>query len=202
MFWGPRAVEESARYLSGLVQSGRYRIEQCNSAEMKTLLGDLANEYGRAFTIEVSELCQTNKIWEIDTEVAISPHGKLIASKDLGDIDVLIIDSIRLRIYSLECKDTGFARNARELANEVENFDANHENSWMQKHLQRDKWIKENLATLSTTYAKDLHDYRVSSALVCSEVLPTSFISGSALPILSLSELKRDGIQSIEKIVP
>ncbi len=198
VYWGPRAVEESGRYLANLIQTGRYRLEYCKSEEMEILIGELANERGHAFTLEVSEFFRENSPWKIDTEVSIGPDGDLTATVDIGDIDVLIIDNLNQRIYSIECKDTAFARNARELANEIEKFDADRKDSWMFKHLERDQWIKQNHPTLSSKYLQNLAEYRISSVLISSELIPTSFISGWALPVISIHELRRNGIGIIE----
>ena len=47
-------------------------------------------------------------VWE--SEVSIKPRGNLMASDDLGDIDVLAYDNTNNLVYSIECKNRMYVK--------------------------------------------------------------------------------------------
>ena len=75
-------------------------------------------------------------------------HPDFITNQDSNhsDIDVLAIDEKSEIIYSIECKNLNFGRNAREMANEIIRLyhGSDGEDSWILKHKKRNQWLKEN----------------------------------------------------------
>ncbi|AKB85400.1 hypothetical protein [Methanococcoides methylutens] len=202
VFWGIRHVEEAARYLINLVFSGRYKVnhEKC-SEEIKKLIGSSINKSGTDFTLEVKNWFETNTDFKTYSEVPIGPNEIFHSDVDLGDVDVLAIDDVNYQIYLIECKCINFGRNAYEVANEVERFLGNSKskNGWMAKHLKRDEWVKSNLNSIIHEYKLENKTFQVNSIFIISSDILTKYIHDTLFPIVSFSQLLRDGISALQK---
>ena len=70
----------------------------------------------------------------------------------MGDIDILIIDEERKKIYAAEVKDFNFSRNPYEIQMEYEKLfvDSPKKMSYVTKHQRRVDWLKLNMEDLNT----------------------------------------------------
>ncbi len=78
VFWGPRHAEDAGKNLLALVESGRYKLHEGSSEEMKILIGRIKNEAGKEFMTEVKKWFEENTDWFVDSEVPIKPGKALI----------------------------------------------------------------------------------------------------------------------------
>jgi len=197
VFWGPRHVEESGIQLFSIVSTGRYNCHAQSSEIMRRFLGHVREKAGKKFTQEVKEWFENNTDWPIKAEIPINSGTLLKANSDLGDIDILAVDCMGRRIYSIECKHINSSRNSREMASELERFinKENEQDSWTEKHVKRHEWLTTNLAMVSLLFKSDLTNYTVSSLLLTSEEIPTPYLRSMLLPFKSFPRLQRQGVE-------
>ncbi|MCL5035688.1 MAG: SEC-C domain-containing protein [Chloroflexi bacterium] len=193
VFWGPRHVSNAGISFTGNILMGRY---EAKSEKLKTFIGKLRNQAGKEFLNETKIWFEENTNWQIEPEVPIKPGKPLSSEKDLGDIDLLAIDITNKRIFSIECKNINYARIPSEISNEMERLlkGKNGEDSWADKHLKRDKWLKDNFNILSKVYALPSKPFQIYSLFVMAEEIPSTYIGKMPLPCFSFSQLKREGV--------
>jgi len=197
VFWGSRNVEESCRLLFSNMSTGRYKIHNGSSEEMRSFLGHVREKHGKSYTNQVQNWFKTNTDWSVESEVPINRGSLLKAESDLGDIDVLALDESTRRIYSIECKDINYGRNPREMASELERFieESESDESWVTKHIKRHKWLQKNTSKLSLLFKKDLDGHEVLSVFLTSQELPAPYLRKMPLPFFAFTRLKREGTE-------
>ncbi len=196
VFWGPRHTEEAGKELLALVMMGRYKLYEHSSEEMKTLIGRIRDEAGKAFTNEVKKWFDENTDWQVELEVPIRPGEALNSQNNLGDIDILAIDRINQTIFSIECKNVNYGRNPREIANEIERFigDKEGRDLWIEKSLKRDEWLKNNISVLSSVYDLQSGSFKICPFLLTADEIPATYVCDMPLPFISFTRLKRQGV--------
>ena len=196
VFWGPRHVEETSKQLLALVARGRYKLCEHSSEEMKTLIGRIRDEAGKAFINKVEKWFDENTDWQVESAVPIKPGEALNSQNDLGDIDILAIDKINQIIFSIECKNVNYGRNPREIANEIERLigDKEGRDSWIEKSLKRDEWLKNNIRILSSVYNLQSESFEVCSFFLTAEEIPATYVRDMPLPFISFTRLRRKGL--------
>lgn len=201
IFWGPRHVDESLRNLFGLVYTGRYKLQPGGSEEMEKMISALREKAGADFVSEVKHWIEQHSNWICHQEVKIGPGKALEAPEDLGDVDVLCLDAGHRRILSIECKNVNHARNPREIRNELERFlgDKEHSDSWVGKHQKRHQWLEGNLAVVQAAFDLVEIPLRVKSLVLTSEEIPSAYVRQMPLPVMSFSQLRREGLKALEK---
>ena len=124
----------------------------------------------------------------IDKEVEINTKSQLKHSKDIGDIDVLVINKESKKIYLLECKNTEAAKNIKQLVEEVNNlFGSESKKGWIKKHKERYDWVIANKDLLGVKYNIDLKEFDVIPIILTSEQLATEFLKKEELPFKLVS---------------
>ncbi|MCC7556158.1 MAG: hypothetical protein KO254_08610, partial [Methanoculleus marisnigri] len=203
IFWGSLHVESSFNYLAELIDSGRYKNPQGMSEEMQKLLGEIKREKGKFFVSKVHKWFEDNTEYIVDSNVPIAPNEKLDSPSNLGDIDVLLIDIVQKKIFSIECKNINFGRNAREIDNEMTRFiiDKEKRKSWASKHIDRDEWLKNNVKKVASAYNLDSNSYDVISIFMLSESIFTSIFQKIPLPTFSYPQLLRDGVKLFDPLL-
>ena len=202
IYWGPRHVNAAFRQLLDLVESGRYNLYDDTSEEMKVLIGNIKNENGKGFMNQAKEWFVKNTNYLVDSEVPIKPGKQLSSDVDLGDIDILLIAENINKIFLVECKNINFGRNPIEMAQEIDRLIGKQEDkdSWTEKHLKRDKWIKDNINILTNKYDLSNNSFEVCSLFLTSEEIPSVYIRKMPLPIISYSYLVRKGVGVLNRI--
>ena len=201
VFWGPRHVNESWRLLTRSIYSGRFRVDEKTAPEMAAFISRIQNEFAKDFEREVAAWFKQNTPWIVDLDVPISPEGKLIADDNLGDIDVLAIDTEQKKIYSIECKMINFGRNPREVLTEMQKFlgENEHDKKSMTRHLKREAWLKSHVDIVCSVYNLPPGDYSIKSLFITSEELVIKYIRETPLPIIAFSRVKRDGRKGFDQ---
>src|SRR5690606_35105681 len=130
----------------------------------------------------------------------INENSFLKADKNLGDIDVLVLDHVSKVVLLLECKKTEVALNVKQIVEEVNNlFGSDSEKGWIEKHERRFEWTKDNLELLGKKYKANISDYMVIPVILTSEELPTKYLKEKELPfeMVSFYLLKEKGFECI-----
>ena len=133
-----------------LYESWMIRIERLNNGtvvnttpEMQALVSKVNKEKGHEFTLNIKKLY---KILSLDnlyigTEVEIMPGKPLNAPKQLGDIDVLLINKHTQQIICIECKNFSESRTAYELIQQNRKIVTKE----LSHVIDRDVWCRDNI---------------------------------------------------------
>lgn len=199
ILWGFRHVDESQRFLINLVMTGQYKTDKDTSKKMNALIGGIRKERGNKFTKKVKNWFEKNTQFKIYSEVFIGPKEVLESNINLGDIDILAIDTENNCIFSIECKHIFYGRNPSEIKNEIERFlgEKEEDNSWVKKHSKRHKWLNENINRVTSEFELDADDFLIFSVVLTVGEIPSTYIREMPLPFISFTRLKREGINSL-----
>lgn len=198
IYWGFRQLLTSRRYLFDQCMTNRLRVIE--KGAVQKALGKLSQINGKDLVESVLQELENDQLI-IDSEVLINTKSELKADSDKGDVDVLIIDKSSELIYSLECKSMAPSRNIKEMVEEVNKlFGSDSKKGWIDKHVGRDEWLKENLDQLGTKYKLDLSEYSVKSFFVTREDMLTRYLTTRELkiPFVSLPNLKEKGMGAFD----
>lgn len=204
-YWGARQVLASRIYLAEQCQMDRFRVLK-NEKAVKKVLGEFAQMRGDALVKKVVD--------SIDATALIIATDQFIGPKNehqfkhttlVGDIDVLIIDPQRKKIASLECKAMAPSRNIREMVEESSKlFGGSEKKGWIDKHMERDLWLKSNLHQLSERFGIEVDDYQVLSFFITEEDMLTPHLREMDLPLPFLSSyvIQKEGYDAILRNFP
>jgi len=197
--WGPRHVRKAGIQLFDIIFSGSYKA---SSSEMKAMMGKINNKKGKNFNRDVFNWFKENTQWIIDSEVQIKPGKSLSADEDLGDIDVLIIDSKNRRIFSIECKNIGSGRIPNEIASEIREIlgGEGESKALLIKHSKRDEWLRSNVENVLAEYKLPNEPHQVYSMFITKEEMPVSYLREVPFSFVSFSRLKREGVDLLNRI--
>lgn len=182
-----------ARFMDGTLKVGKDQFKLIN------LLAERNHLKGKSFRDGVAKWLSDHTTLQVfDSEVKIKPHGFFTAHDDKGDIDILCVDHIGKTIIAIECKNTSQAKIAYEIHIEISSYiGINGKLGMIQKHIQRDLWLKDNLDQVIEKLGLD-DSYQVESMVLTKHVLPTKFIKDTEIPVYSYSELKRGEVFSLK----
>ncbi len=198
IYWGFRQLLTSRMYLFDQCTTNRLRVTE--DGPVQKVLGKLAQQNGSRLVKSILEEVGSDELI-IDSEIPINPKSALKHNKDIGDVDVLVIDATAKIIYSLECKSMAPSRNIKEMVEEVGKlFGSDSKKGWIEKHDERDSWLKSNLDLLGAKYKLDLSDFTVRSFFITQEDMLTPYLTTrqSALPFVTLYKLKEKGLKALK----
>jgi hypothetical protein len=167
---------------------------QATSDAMKALVSRHANREGEAFNDQVADRLAEKPALVVHRRLKKIGTGKS-SIQPPGDIDVLVIDEVRGKIYVLECKNLAFARTPFELAAELRALTEStlHHRSMIEKHQRRVVWLKANLdALLAWAKLDPAKQWEVHSAVVVDEHSMSPKLQDVGEPVFSLEELRED----------
>jgi hypothetical protein len=199
VFWGARQVLASRIYLAEQCQSDRLRVLK-TSTSIKKALGEFATKRGDRLVKNIIKAIDPTDLI-VDQELFIGPKHELKHAADIGDIDVLIIDPAEHILYSLEAKSMSPSRNIKEMIEEVSKlFGSDSDDGWVDKHMKRDEWIKNNLDQIGKKYAIDMMDFTVRSLFVTEEDMLTPYLRKMSLPLpfLTIYDIEEKGLSIIK----
>lgn len=194
VFWGARQVLDSKRYLVEQCLSGRLRVPKEDS-EIIGVLGSFAQDRGDGLVKSIIASIDPNELI-VDQERFIGPNFEFKHTVDIGDIDVLIIDKSKKIIFSLESKSMSPSRNIMEMVSEVNKlFGSESEKGWVDKHMERHEWLKNNKEQLTKKYGLDVSDFEIRSFFVTEEDMLTPHLRKMKLPLpfITRYDLEKDG---------
>jgi hypothetical protein len=184
-------MKEAHLYLLQTCFGGRM---QATSDAMKALVSRHANREGEAFNDQVADRLAEKPALVVHRRLKKIGTGKS-SIQPPGDIDVLVIDEVRGKIYVLECKNLAFARTPFELAAELRALTEStlHHRSMIEKHQRRVVWLKANLdALLAWAKLDPTKLWEVHSAVVVDEHAMSPKLQDVGEPVFSLEELRED----------
>jgi hypothetical protein len=193
--WGPKACFRAALYLSELCFEGRLKAK---SKAMQSVISDLNHQRSESFNDAIAEYLADKTSLPVERRVKKIAGRRLQRQpgQELGDIDVLIVDSKRRLLLAIETKDLAFARTPAELTNELRTTFAtgNSKPSAADRHLERAAWLRENLLLtlgwLGITGALAKKRWRVEPLMVVDHELRSPYIADCPLPVFSFLELQ------------
>lgn len=80
-------------------------------------------------------------------------------------------------------------------------FGSESEKGWIDKHVQRDKWLKQNFELVGAKYGLDLSGFEVQSFFITQEDMLTPYLKTRQLeiPFVTLYTLKEKGLNAFVK---
>jgi hypothetical protein len=191
--WGNLHLYDSMNYTVDMCLSGRLQ-SRATSQEMRSLLARFNQKRGPAFTFQVRDVFDAYESLVVDSNIRriggarIAQHGK-----DLGDVDVLVVNPCRRRVLVIECKDLSVARNPYEMANELQKLFVNTERPpTVVRHERRADWVRDNLTLVLEHYGVNPKGkWRVEPVLVVSEEMLTPHIYNPPMPVISFRTLRQ-----------
>lgn len=188
IYWGNKNLMKSLVYISYLIVEGKLNTEH---VELNKVLGKFLVAKGETFHKKVISLFKS--LMDISVKKKVKKIGKLYIEenkKNLGDIDVLLIDRKKSKFYVIECKDMEFAKTPYELSIEVKNLFIG-KKSLISKHNKRVKWVKENINTIIDHYNLDnSRKWKVKDFIVISKEMFSPYIYKSSANFETYQNLK------------
>jgi hypothetical protein len=203
ILWGIRHLYDSGNNILGLIMSGRWKA---HSNEMKMILSKINNNRGANFNIKIFELFSKNPNLIVKMKVKKIDKLQIRDSKgrDLGDIDVLVINPKKRSIEVIECKNLSLARTPREMKIELENLFGreDYSKSIIGRHNKRINWIREHVdEVLLWLKLPFIGKWKVKPLIVVDIELITPYVQKSKIDIKSYNELVKELGTSKLKII-
>ncbi|MGZ3871881.1 MAG: YecA family protein [Mucilaginibacter sp.] len=199
VYWGARQVLASRIYLAEQCLSDRLRVLKSSTA-IKSALGEFAKLRGDHLVATIVASIDPSGLI-IDQERFIGPQYEFKHMEDIGDIDVLIIDVAEKTIYSLESKSMSPSRNIKEMVEEMGKlFGSASEKGWIDKHMERHRWIENNFSQLEAKYGVNLSGFKVKSFFVTEEDMLTPYLRKMDLPLpfITKYDLEEKGYNALK----
>ena len=138
------------------------------------------------------------KLDRTDTCKAINAQGLDILpdqqvnyeDKNLGDVDILILNKTQNKVCLFECKDISSGRNTKEIASEIKNLFEG-EKSYLNKHLRRVDYFAKNRDIIAKRYSIT-NTYRLFHCFVVSEMLPAMMLHQHEAKFITFLELAKN----------
>ncbi len=191
ILWGNRHLYRSIFYLNELCFSGRLSA-QARTLEMKQLMGEFLHQRGEVFNDHVADFLAQHAEKGVIVERRVKAIGELRKQKGPpGDIDVLVIDPNKKRVWVIECKDFAAAHMPHQIANELENLFLN-KGGRESKVERRVMWVREHLDYILEWFKIESRGkWKAEPFIVVSQELFTPYLRRSPIRILSFDALKR-----------
>lgn len=156
---------------------------------------------GRRFNKLIADILTDMEVFVIDSNV--DKINKQFVSDEngntLGDIDVLMIDKEKQRIYVTEVKDFNFSRNPYEIQQEYQKmFVDGKKNCYATKHAKRVDWVKEHIEDVKVHYKLSDVKWDVYGLFIVSEPLISTQVYHQKLEVISMAELSVERIKRIK----
>lgn len=185
VFWGPRHLHTAGHHLVQLIERGRL---EGRSKEMRSLMGTMVNREGLSFNNAVADLLQKDSSLVVRRRVSIRE-----GARDLGDIDVLVADRRRRRLWALECKNIAAGRMAHELTSEERKLFSGEdgEGSPFEKHEERLTWLRGHVSDmLAGLGLDDAAGWTVEALIVVDLELLTPHLRRSPLRVVPFEQIE------------
>jgi len=197
VLWGNRHLMHAFDYLLDLCFGGRLKA---HSSEMKSLMSRFHRESGDAFNDLVADLFESMSDIKVRRRLKKIGHRRIQGPDgDLGDIDVLVIDTFRKVIHVIECKDLAVARTPYEFKRELDELFLGTETkrSIVVKHNQRTQWIHANLKDVLIEFSINTRTgWKVKPLIVVDEEIFSPYLFQSTIEVVSFQRLREELIPS------
>lgn len=186
IFYSSKSLYVSHQVMIERLDSG---IISHSSKLMNSYIGQISKEKGELFTRSIGKYYREipNCNIAVNLEVQICPGKILNAKKNLGDIDVLLINTDLKKIVCIEAKDYYEARTIYDMMSQNKKIEAA-----LSKVLARDTWCKENKLQFNK-YVKEVDESYEVKTLFLTYYEPTykyfSHLNEVGIPMLSAFEI-------------
>ena len=142
IYYSTKTIYESFMVKTERLGNGSINVSE-NNDTMKQFVAQINNDKGHIFTKGVTEFYSNLRIPDmvVLTEVPITPDKPLKSQKNLGDIDVLLINKTTKQIICIEAKNYVESRTAYELIQQNRKI----ETKELKHVIERDAWCKGNI---------------------------------------------------------
>lgn len=200
VIYGFRNVYHSGLNLINLITKGVYKTNN-SSKKFTSLISKMIDKKGKEFNEIVFKWFADNlnlsKKFNYKLESNIQIDKIVKVEPKYGDIDILLLDKDKQRLFSIECKNIESARNPREIIHEIERFFD--DKNWIKKHQRREDWIKNNFDKLGDKIGNNLKNYKIFSMFIVSEELPIIYLKKNPIDIIPFSQIKKEGLGFLDK---
>ncbi|MBX3172126.1 MAG: hypothetical protein KF760_32275 [Candidatus Eremiobacteraeota bacterium] len=182
--WGKRTIQFCSFFILQNCSWGRYKAD---SKQLQQAISKLRNWQTEQFNQEVHQFF--SQLPGYVSKFGVDKFGTVplerSKGKPLGDIDVLAVDTLRKRIWLIECKDFAGARTGAELKKEVEAIFE--EGGYVERHLARTEWIRHHLSLLIEEFqlSGNPDDWALQPVIVTDRQLFTPNLKKSAIPVVA-----------------
>lgn len=188
-YWSYRHLWASFDNLLYLLSSGA--LKEKEDGKIMKVVKNIITKKVKTYRDEVAKWLKINTDLEVFTnEVTMKPKGIIKSEKNLGDIDVLAIDNTLKLIYSIECKNTIDSRSVHEMKTEIDKYlGRDGSTSLVQKHVERDLWLKTNTSRLNHLL-ENYNAYSICSFILTAAEAPIAYLKENELPLPFISFYK------------
>lgn len=163
ILYSVKSIYVSCQILLERVDAGTIKH---NSNLMRNYIGKISEKKGHLFTQNLRDFFKSleEENLKVNIEVQICPGKPLCAEENLGDIDVLLIDSRRKKIVCIEAKDYYCARTIYDMLSQNIKIE-----KALPKVIRRDEWCRAH-RDLFKFYYKDIDEsYEVKTIFLTYE---------------------------------
>lgn len=163
ILYSVKSIYVSCQILLERVDAGTIKH---NSNLMRNYIGKISEKKGHLFTQNLRDFFKSleEEDIKVNIEVQICPGKPLCAEENLGDIDVLLIDSRRKKIVCIEAKDYYCARTIYDMLSQNIKIE-----KALPKVIRRDEWCRAH-RDLFKFYYKDIDEsYEVKTIFLTYE---------------------------------
>lgn len=163
IFYSTKTIYESFMVKTERLSNGSINVSENNDA-MKQYVAQINNAKGHLFTNGVKEFYSNLGIPDmvVLTEVPITPDKPLKSQKNLGDIDILLINKTTKQIICIEAKNFVESRTAYELIQQNRKI----ETKELKHVIERDVWCKDNIKLFRFYEASVDDEYKVKTVFL------------------------------------
>lgn len=189
LIWGPRQLFGAMGYRQNRVEHGSF---DARSIEGRQIRGRITEARGDSFEAAVKEIVAGRGTSLRHAARVKKANGKRLVSsdgRDLGDIDVLVANPVRRRLWLLECKDLSPAATPWRLRGELENLFVG-DDSIEAKHGARIEWARANYRDLLVHLGiQDHKRWQIQGFIVTDRDLLGPLLGGSATKVIPVDRL-------------
>jgi hypothetical protein len=161
-----------------------------STPQMRSVMSELNDERGYLFNSKVAELLKREGRV---VESRKRKFGSLKMPRELGDIDVLVIEPAKRQVTAIECKDLALARTPQELSSQLEGLMGGAEHSQgalTTRHGRRLKWVSENITGVLAHFGIATSDgWHVRGMFVVDEPLFATHLRDIGMEVVSIESL-------------
>jgi hypothetical protein len=191
LLWGRRQVLVALNVILGQIFSGRFQA-LADSSALREELGRLASESGVEFEHDVADVFRARSRFAVEESVTSLGGHKLERPNGdtLGEIDVLVADTVARVIHGVECKGLAGALTPSETASELsEHFDG--EGTSSSRHAERISWLDGRRADALKHFniSEDASLWRVHGMFVTGRPVMAVYIRDVPFEIVAFRDL-------------
>lgn len=185
IFFSFKVLYRHWEILCDRIERGRLRA---HSDLMKSFIGRINKSRGNLFNNALCELYkQQNAVYlQVFKNVKIAEGETLNAqSEDIGDIDLLIVDTRDKRIICAELKNYKESRSVFELYDQVQKTKED-----LEKVLKRDAWCKQNVGQFKKICKEVDESYKVQTIFLTYNMQAIRYHSNGQYPQIKFLEMR------------